>query len=232
MDDDPRQVKSLGGGGAPRGGFRPRALLMRLAGEGAPESVPTSLSDAALTLPNFISLGRLLLTPVIIALISLGWNESAFWLFILAALSDALDGFLAKYGASVPTRLGTYLDPAADKILIAGLYITLSAIANIPVWLAILVASRDILIVGGIMLSWILYDRTWIMPLVVGKATTCVQLAFLAAILAEDAFALQMGAALFAAGIAAVAFMTLLSGALYILQWFMRVGLSQDSEAS
>ncbi len=204
---------------------------MRLAGEGQ-KDIAAHVSDATLTVPNLISLGRLLATPVIIAFISLGWEEWAFWLFVAAALSDSLDGFLAKYGGSVSTRLGAYLDPAADKILIVGVYGTLGAAGDLPIWLVILVISRDILIVGGIMLTWILYGRTWVMPLIIGKLTTCVQMVFLAAILAERAFFFRLEEGFAQAGLYAVAFMTLFSGGLYIFQWFLRIGATPSASRS
>ena len=76
-------------------------------------------------------------------------------LFVLAGISDAVDGFLAKrFGMA--TELGAYLDPLADKALIVSIYLTLGINGDIPRWLVILVVSRDILIVGGIMLSWLM----------------------------------------------------------------------------
>ena len=78
----------------------------------------------------------------------------AFLLFLAAGISDAVDGFLAKrFGMT--TELGAYLDPLADKALIVSIYVTLGITGVIPRWLVILVVSRDIMIVGAVMLSWL-----------------------------------------------------------------------------
>ena len=80
--------------------------------------------------------------------------QLAFLLFLAAAISDAVDGFLAKrFG--MKTELGAYLDPLADKVLIVSIYVTLGITGVIPLWIVILVVSRDFMIVGAIMLSWL-----------------------------------------------------------------------------
>ena len=95
----------------------------------------------------------------------------AFLLFLAAGVSDAVDGFLAKrFGMT--TELGAYLDPLADKVLIVSIYVTLGINDVIPRWLVILVVSRDILIVGGIMLSWVIGKPVKIKPLLVSKLNT------------------------------------------------------------
>ena len=81
-------------------------------------------------------------------------DAAAFLLFLAAGISDAVDGFLAKrFGMT--TELGAYLDPLADKALIVSIYVTLGITGVIPRWLVILVVSRDIMIVGAVMLSWV-----------------------------------------------------------------------------
>ena len=75
-------------------------------------------------------------------------------MFLAAAVSDAVDGFLAKrFGMN--TELGAYLDPLADKVLIVSIYVTLGITGVIPLWIVILVVSRDFMIVGAIILSWL-----------------------------------------------------------------------------
>src|SRR5664280_1460628 len=107
----------------------------------------------ALSIPNLITLGRILLVPIVVWAIASGTMWIAFVLFLAASVSDAVDGFLAKR-FNMTTELGAYLDPLADKALIVSIYLTLGVSDLIPRWLVILVVSRDILIVGGIMLSW------------------------------------------------------------------------------
>ena len=185
-------------------------------------------SSRAMTLPNAITLGRALLAPVIVTLITLDAHALAFWLFIAAALSDFVDGFLAKYYGP-PTKLGAYLDPTADKILIVSLCITLASTGALPLWIVILIVSRDLFIVGGIMIAWIVFDRIWIAPIIIGKATTCLQLLLLGMILADRNFNLNISDQLADIGIYMVAFMTILSGLFYIVQWCRRIGISPSS---
>ena len=101
-----------------------------------------------MSIPNLITLARILLVPVVVWAIATGQMQLAFLLFLAAGISDAVDGFLAKrFGMT--TELGAYLDPLADKALIVSIYVTLGITGVIPLWLVILVVSRDIMIVGA-----------------------------------------------------------------------------------
>src|SRR5260221_3329335 len=103
-----------------------------------------------LSIPNLITLARILLVPVVVWAITAGEMQFAFLLFVAAGISDAVDGFLAKrFGMT--SELGAYLDPLADKVLIVSIYVSLGVVGGIPLWLVILVVSRDIMIVGAIM---------------------------------------------------------------------------------
>src|SRR5436309_1617748 len=99
-----------------------------------------------INLPNLITLGRLFCVPLAIWLILDQRHAAAFWVFIGAGVSDGVDGYIAKR-FNQRTRLGAMLDPAADKLLLAGVYLTLGYAAQLPLWLVILVVSRDLLIV-------------------------------------------------------------------------------------
>ncbi|MBV9967789.1 MAG: CDP-alcohol phosphatidyltransferase family protein, partial [Alphaproteobacteria bacterium] len=110
------------------------------------------LSRLDLNLPNLITLARLLCVPLAIWLIVEARYGVAFWVFVVAGLSDALDGYIAKRWDQ-RTPLGAILDPIADKALLAGVYITLGLAGELPQWLVILVVLRDLLIVGGYLLS-------------------------------------------------------------------------------
>ena len=108
-----------------------------------------------MSIPNLITLARILLVPVVVWAIASGQMLIAFLLFVAAGVSDAVDGFLAKrFGMT--SELGAYLDPLADKVLIVSIYVALGITGALPRWLVILVVSRDILIVGGVMLSWLI----------------------------------------------------------------------------
>jgi cardiolipin synthase len=110
-----------------------------------------------MTIPTFITIGRILLVPVTIWLIISGAYGLAFLCFVIAGVSDAIDGYLAR-ALDQRSELGAYLDPLADKALLVSVYVTLGFLREIPAWLVIAVVTRDVLIVAAIMLSWFI-DR-------------------------------------------------------------------------
>jgi cardiolipin synthase len=111
----------------------------------------------------------------LVILIGAGRYEGAFYVFLAAALSDVLDGYVAKR-FSGRTRMGAILDPAADKVLIAGMFAALAAVEAVPLWLAVGIVTRDLLIVGGAVLLRQRLMRMRIEPLLIGKICTFVQL--------------------------------------------------------
>jgi cardiolipin synthase len=121
--------------------------------------------------PNFISLMRLLSVPLIVWLALSEFWLAAFWVFVAAGLSDALDGAIAKRTGQI-TVTGRYLDPIADKTLLVAIYITLGQAGYLPVWLVLLVVSRDLLIVGGALLGHTLSLGVKIQPVIVSKINT------------------------------------------------------------
>ena len=170
------------------------------------------------SLPNLITLGRLLLVPVIISLITTQrWTE-AFICFVIAGASDALDGWIAKT-LNLRSELGSYLDPLADKALLVSIYIALAIIGVIPATLAIIVVARDIMIVGAFMVSWVLGRPLKVRPLLISKINTLVQILFAALLLSVEAFGVQKGA-WFDLSLYAVAGLALASLGVYFSQWF------------
>jgi cardiolipin synthase (CMP-forming) len=174
-----------------------------------------------LNIPNLITLGRILLVPVVVWAIASGAMWIAFVLFVAAGLSDAVDGYLAKR-FDMTTELGAYLDPLADKALIVSIYLTLGINNLIPRWLVILVVSRDILIVGGILLSWLLGNPLKIKPLLVSKLNTVAQIVFACVVLGSLGFAIP-AATLTLVLMGLVAILTLLSVAAYLAEWVRHV---------
>lgn len=174
-----------------------------------------------MSLPNLITLGRILLVPVVVWAIASGEVQLAFWLFLLAGVSDAIDGFLAK-NFGLQTELGAYLDPLADKALLVSIYVTLAIAGLIPRWVAIAVVARDVMIVGAIMLAALMARPVKIRPLVVSKVNTTAQIAFAAMVLASDGFGLSLGYA-FHLGLLAVGLLTALSAAAYLAEWMRHV---------
>jgi cardiolipin synthase len=162
-------------------------------------------------------LGRILLVPIVVWAISSGAMWIAFTLFLAAGVSDAVDGFLAKrFGMT--TELGAYLDPLADKALIVSIYVTLGVNGVIPGWLVILVVSRDIMIVGAVMLSWLLGRPMKVKPLLVSKLNTVAQIVFACVVLGSLGFHLEARVfTLVLMGL--VAALTLASIAAYLRDW-------------
>lgn len=131
------------------------------------------------TLPNLITLARLGAVPATVWLMLTQRLETAFVVFTLASLSDAVDGWLARTCNSRST-LGALLDPVADKALLISVFVMLAVISALPEWLAILVVGRDLVILGGLALLWVLGVRPAIQPLWLSKLNTCAQMALAA----------------------------------------------------
>lgn len=171
-----------------------------------------------MNLPNLISLARLLSVPLAVWLIVSGWMASAFWLFVCAGVSDAVDGFIAKrYGCQ--TTLGSYLDPIADKVLLVSVYLAFGFQGLLPPWLVILVVFRDLLIVGGALLMHTLtLTHPKIAPLHISKLNTFAQILLAAETLARAAGAYPDYG--FGTGLVyLVAATTFLSGGAYLWNW-------------
>lgn len=129
--------------------------------------------------------------PIIFWLLVSGQTRGAFFLFVFAGVTDAVDGWLAKRW-DMKTELGAYLDPMADKLLIVSIYVALGVAGELPSWLVIAVVSRDILIVLGVLLAWIIDQPVAIKPHVVSKANTAFQLLLAAFVLADEGFDLDL----------------------------------------
>jgi cardiolipin synthase len=162
-------------------------------------------------------LARIILVPVVVWAIAAGELRLAFLLFLAAAISDGVDGFLAKrFGWK--TELGAYLDPLADKVLIVSIYVTLGITFVIPLWIVILVVSRDFMIVGAIILSWVVNRPVQIRPHLVSKLNTGMQIAFAALVLGANGYPFDAEPVLTLV-MALVAVLTLLSVGLYLAEW-------------
>ncbi len=161
---------------------------------------------------------RLLMVPLIVLLIIEDQMTSAFALFVIAGITDGLDGFLAKK-FDWSTELGAWLDPAADKALLVSIYVTLGLFNAIPTWLVILVVSRDLLIVGGILLSWLMEHPVAMKPLIISKINTAGQILLAALVLADLGLQLGLGSVVKLL-ILIVAASTILSALAYLRGWF------------
>ena len=170
-----------------------------------------------MNLPNIITLGRILLVPVIVWAIASNQMTIAFVIFVVAGVSDAIDGFLAKR-FNMTTEIGALLDPVADKALLVSIYVTLGISGDIPRWLVILAVSRDFMIVGAVIISWLLDNPVPMKPLMVSKLNTVAQVSFAALVLASLGF--QFNASPYEIILAGfVTVLTLLSVSFYLVEW-------------
>ena len=173
-------------------------------------------------LPNALSLARLACAPAMVWTSVAGEHMAAFWIFLSAGISDALDGFLAKR-FNLTSVLGAYLDPIADKALLVTTYVVLAAQGWLPVWLVALVVFRDLVIVGGAILVRIVTHQLSMQPMMISKVNTVAQIALAVWVLAELAFGFSTGIALRVA-IYLTAATTVLSGGAYVITWWRPVG--------
>ena len=173
-----------------------------------------------MNLPNAITLLRILLVPFVAYFLGKAEYGIALWLFLAAGVSDALDGFIARRWG-LCTRLGSFLDPLADKLLIISSYLVLAGTGRLPAWLAWAVIGRDLVIVGG---AAAFYRRTGILemdPSLASKLNTFVQITLVLALLANGAGLLAVGAWLPAIFLLTLA-TTAISGGQYVVVWGRR----------
>lgn len=170
-----------------------------------------------MSIPNLITLLRILLVPLTMWLIVTGQYLPAFLVFVAAGVSDGIDGFIAKRFNQI-TELGTYLDPLADKLLLVSIYLAMGFLEIMPPLLVIIVVSRDVMIVGAVILSWLVDRPVEIHALWISKLNTTVQIGFAGLILAELGFSLGFGDYILP-GSFVVGALTVASGAAYMLQW-------------
>ena len=133
-------------------------------------------SPARLTVPNIITVARILLTPLFIILLIQKHYHQALWVFVLAGISDMVDGLIARRWQQ-KSPLGAFLDPLADKLLMCSSFVTLSIYHLIPSWLTVLVISRDVILVLGVMLFKMVNFPVVVRPSLAGKLSTTTQIA-------------------------------------------------------
>lgn len=173
--------------------------------------------DLPVNIPNLLTLFRILLVPVVVWAIAQGQMGIALAAFVVAGITDAVDGYIAKR-FNQQTELGAYLDPLADKTLIVSIYVSLAIFGFIPPWVAILVVSRDIMIVGAVLLGTLLDRPLTIHPLMVSKANTAAQIVFAALVLASRGLSLSLEPAITVV-MWTVAALTLASAGAYLVAW-------------
>lgn len=182
-----------------------------------------------MNIPNALTLARIVAVPLLVWLIIDNEMFAAFVVFMLAGISDAADGFLAKrYGWN--TELGAYLDPIADKALLVSIFVTLGVAGHLPVWLVIAVVTRDILIVGAVLLAWMMSRPVTVKPLLISKANTCAQIALAGMVLAELGLGLGLQGVIWVL-IWVTGTFTILSAAAYFWGWLKHMGSYEPEPA-
>lgn len=179
-----------------------------------------------MSLPNIISIARLLSVPVVIYLIMRGYFTAAFWLFVAAAASDAVDGYLAKR-LDQHSRLGAYLDPIADKVLLVGVYVALGQFGHLAAWVVILVLFRDLVIVGAVLLLHANPEPVRMKPLLLSKINTVAQLVLVSVVLGKLGIGLDWGDGegflVYLVGLT-----TVVSGGAYVVEWSRHTAWLED----
>lgn len=171
-------------------------------------------------IPNLITFCRILLVAPILWLLLEGRHGAALMLFVVAGVSDAVDGFLAKhYGWT--SRLGGIIDPLADKLLLMGTVLALGWLGELPAWLVVMVVLRDLVIVGGALSYHYLIEPFTAEPTLISKLNTLMQLLLVLAVVFSKGVTALPGW-LPALLVGAVAATTVLSGCHYVWTWGRR----------
>jgi len=174
-----------------------------------------------LNIPNILTFIRIIILPVFVTALIYEKNDYALYLFIAAGLTDMLDGLFARI-ARQKTQFGAFLDPLADKLLLITSFVIFSMYEWIPKWLAIIVISRDIIVMLGWLLLYLVYHRTKVEPSLFGKAAILSQVMLIAYTLFSINFDIKMPVAWM---FFLVAFLTIISGIQYVY-----IGLKQTNE--
>ena len=175
-----------------------------------------------MTAANVVTMLRVALVPVIVFLLIEGLYPTAFAVFLLAGLSDAVDGAIARF-FDQRSRLGVVLDPLADKLMLVCVFVVLGFLDAVPVWLVILVVSRDVVIVAGLGVAQLLGRPMPVRPLVVSKVNTAAQIALAALVMLALAVGEPM-TTLATVLVWVVAVSTAASLAAYTLEWTRHIG--------
>ena len=173
-------------------------------------------------IPNLLTLLRMCVAPVLILFLMDRNYGVGTLLFLVAGITDALDGWFAKRFDCV-TRLGTILDPIADKMLIITAYIVLALLGDIPLWVVLIVSFRDLGIVGGYLILQTIHDEMPPQPSLLSKLNTLAQITFVLTVMTNKMGLVPLPGVVDVL-LWLVAATTLVSGFHYIYRWFIRGG--------
>ncbi len=168
-------------------------------------------------IPNILTVGRLISVPLTVWLMLQGQMTWAFWMFVAAGITDGVDGAVARL-FNAHSKLGAFLDPLADKVLLVSIYVVLGWLGDLPSWLVIMIVFRDLFIVGGALLMLLLSRYSRVDPLYIGKINTFLQIVLAGVVLAELGLGLDSRGGSTAL-IYLVGASTSLSGLAYLVVW-------------
>jgi cardiolipin synthase len=178
-----------------------------------------------LTIPNVLTILRILLIPVIVGFLVYGYYDYALITLIVAVITDALDGSIARM-ANQKTEFGAYLDPLADKLLLMASFITYSLLGLVPIWSVIVVVSRDAILLTGTLLARVTETKIDASPSVLGKATTLFQSAYIILVLAFSSR--EFDPALLTPLLYTMSILTVASGLHYIMRSVININSSSS----
>ena len=179
-----------------------------------------------MTFANRLSILRMVFVPVFLILVVYGYSGGALAVFVVAGITDALDGLIARR-LNQRTPLGMFLDPFADKLLLVSAFVvfslaTLELTVRIPLWLTITVISRDVLLIVSVLIINLTMGRRLFHPSILGKATTAVQLLTVLAVLTNNY--LQARLPFFDGLLYVTLLLTIVSGMSYLVQGLRIIG--------
>lgn len=180
-----------------------------------------------MNIPNFLTLMRIFLVPVLVIFLIQGLFFHALVVFVVAGITDGADGFLARI-LKQKTVLGSYMDPLADKALIASSYVTLAILGMIPSWLTVIVVSRDFIILFGISVLSFMSISFDVRPAFVSKVTTVLQLLTIFSVLVLRYLPGSFCWELVEVAYWATAFFTIISGVHYVTKGLRFINSSAE----
>ena len=139
-------------------------------------------AEKRITIPTLFTLLRIILVPMIIGAMIIGWWGCAFFFFVFACFTDVIDGLLARL-LNEKTFLGACLDPIADKLLLISCFFTLAFVTtplfSIPRWFVLFVVGKEVIQIVGAFVIYRLRGHLNVQPTILGKTTTCIQMIFI-----------------------------------------------------
>ena len=168
-------------------------------------------------IPNAITVLRIILVAPIVYFLAKEAYQQALWLFVIAGVSDALDGYLARH-FNWASRFGAITDPLADKALLVAVYITLTVNGLLPVWLIAIVFARDAIIVAGALTYHMVIGTYSMRPSIWGKLSTFSQITYVLILVLNETVITMPGWSLWG-GLWVVAGLCCISGGHYLMTW-------------